>query len=86
MANVDNPNGFYLSYSMVGHSELVEGDIYKAAAALTITRGDAVIEDGSTAGKVDIALSNSGLLLGVSVQSSVWTAAQALAATASTTE
>lgn len=79
MANTDNPNGFYLSYSMVGHSELVEGDIYKAAAALTITRGDAVIEDGGTAGKVDIALEDSDLLLGVSVQSSVWTAAQAAA-------
>jgi hypothetical protein len=78
MANVNNPNGFYLDYSMVGHSELVQGDIYKAGAALTITRGDAVIEDGGTAGKVDIALYDSGLLLGVSVQSSVWTAAQAL--------
>ena len=79
MANTDNPNGFYLSYSMVGHSELVEGDIYKGAAAVTITRGDAVIEDGTTPGKVDIALANSGLILGVSVQSSVWTEAEALA-------
>jgi len=78
MANTDNPNGFYLSYSMVGHSELVEGNIYKAAAALTITRGDAVIEDGATAGKVDIALNNSAALLGVSVQTTVWTQAQAL--------
>jgi len=79
MANVDNPNGFYLDYSMTGHSELVTGDIYKAAAALTITAGDAVIEDASTAGKVDIAASNSGLLLGVSAETNAWTAAQALA-------
>lgn len=79
MANVDNPNGFFLDYSMVGHSELAKGNIYKGAAALTITRGDAVIEDGTTAGKVDIALSTSGLLLGVSAETSVWTAAQALA-------
>ena len=76
MANIDNPNGFYLDYSMVGHAETVQGHVYKAAAALTITRGDAVIEDGTTAGKVDIALANSALLLGVSVQTSIWTAAQ----------
>jgi len=79
MANVDNPNGFWFDYSMTGHSELAKGNIYKGAAALAITRGDAVIEDGSTAGKVDIALSNSGLLLGVSAETSSWTAAQALA-------
>lgn len=78
MANVDNPNGFRLDYSEAGHAELVKGDIYKGAAALTITMGDAVIEDATTAGKVDIALSSSGLLLGVSAQTSVWTAAQAL--------
>jgi len=78
MANVDNPNGFYLDYSMAGHAELVSGNIYKAAAALTITRGDAVIEDAGTAGKVDIALAASGQLLGVSAETHIWTAAQAL--------
>jgi hypothetical protein len=78
MANVDNPNGFYLDYSMAGHAELVAGNIYKAAAAVTITRGDAVIEDAATAGKTDIALSNSGLLLGVADETHAWTAAEAL--------
>lgn len=78
MANVDNANGFWFDYSMTGHSEFQTGNIYKGAAALTITRGDAVIEDGSTAGKVDIALADSDLLLGVSAETSIWTAAQAL--------
>ena len=83
MANIDNANGFYLDYSMVGHAETVQGHVYKVGGALTITRGDAVIEDGTVPGKVDIALVNSGLLLGVSVQTSVWTAAQ-MASIAST--
>jgi len=79
MANVDNPNGFWLDYSMLGHAEFETGNIYKADSALTITRGDAVIEDGTTAGKVDIAASSSGALLGVSAETSVWSATQAAA-------
>ena len=83
MANIDNANGFYLDYSMVGHAETVQGHVYKAAAALTITRGDALIEDESVAGKISIAEATDVLLLGVSVQTSVWTATQ-MASIAST--
>ena len=83
MANIDNANGFYLDYSMVGHAENVQGHVYKAANALTITRGDALIEDESVAGKVSLAEANDALLLGVSVQTSVWTAVQ-MASIAST--
>ena len=78
MANIDNPNGFQLISSLYGHSELVQGNVYKAAAVLNIARGDAVIEDGATAGKVDLAVAASGLLLGVSNDILSLTAAQAL--------
>lgn len=66
MANVDNPNGFHFVKSLAGHAELVQG---KVPESTKITKGDAIIEDATSAGYVDIATTSSGLLLGVAAES-----------------
>lgn len=72
MANTDNPNGFSFVKSLAGHAELVQGLVPKSTK---ITKGDAVIEDATSAGYVDIATTSSGLLLGVAAESVSTTAA-----------
>ena len=67
MANTDNPNGFTFVKSFYGHEEMVEGD---TLINTTITKGDAIIV-ASTAGQVDIAVSNSPQLLGFAAETVV---------------
>ena len=75
MANTDNPNGFNFVKSLAGHAELVQGLV---AVSTKITKGDAVIEDATSAGYVDVAATDSDLLLGI--------AAESVSTTASTTD
>lgn len=62
MANVDNPNGFRFVKSLAGHVELERGYLN---ASQTIAIGDAII---ASSGRINIALANSGALLGVAAQ------------------
>lgn len=78
MANVNNPNSFRLISSLYGHSELVKGNVYHASA-IAIATGDAIIEDDTTAGKVNIAVFDSDLLHGIAAQPIARTAGQVTA-------
>jgi len=66
MANRDNPRGFEFAGSMYGGSVGAVTLPLLTASSTTITKGDAVI---LASGYVDIALSNSGSILGVATQS-----------------
>jgi hypothetical protein len=59
MANTDNPNGFRFFKSLAGHVEMERGYL---ASSQTIAVGDAII---ASSGRLAIALSNSGAVLGV---------------------
>ena len=65
MANVDNANGFTFVKSLAGHGETVPGLVLTAT---DIAKGDALVA-ASTAGQVDIALSNSPQILGIAAHS-----------------